>query len=51
MFLDQPTENNVHAGEEVVVVDNPPATPSTSVGSEAGKDTRTEPEMDESMIS
>ncbi|KAH8622003.1 hypothetical protein J4E82_011436 [Alternaria postmessia] len=53
MFLDQPAENNVHAGEEVevVVVDNPSATPSTSVDSEVAKDTTREPELDETMIS
>ena len=51
MFLDQRAENNVHAGEEVVVVDDPSATSSTSVDNEAAKDARTEPEQDESIIS
>jgi hypothetical protein len=48
MFLDQPAENNVHAGEEVVVVDNPSTTPNTSVDSE---DVRRESELNESIIS
>jgi hypothetical protein len=51
VFLDQPAENNVHGGEEVVVVDNLSATPSTNVDSEAAKDARTEPELDDNMIS
>ncbi|KAK7177680.1 hypothetical protein PSPO01_16274 [Paraphaeosphaeria sporulosa] len=53
MLLDQPTENNVHAGEEVDVVDNPSTTPSTSVDNEAAADARRESnlEQNESTIS
>lgn len=46
MLFDRPAENNFHAGEEVVVVDNPLATPSTSVDDEAAEDARGEPEME-----
>jgi hypothetical protein len=53
ILLDQPAENNVHAGEEVVGVNNPSTTPSTSVDNEAGADTRRESNMEsnESTIS
>jgi hypothetical protein len=47
MSLDQPAENNVYAGEEVVVVGNPSTTPKTSVDSE---DARRELEWNESTI-
>jgi hypothetical protein len=48
VFLDQPAENNVHAGEGVVVIDDPSTTPNTSVDSE---DARRESELNESTIS
>jgi hypothetical protein len=51
MFPHKPTENNIHAGEEVVVVEKPSATPSTSVDGEAAEDAREEPNMDEFAIS
>ena len=51
MFLDQPAEDNFDAGEEVVVADSPSATPSMSVDSEAAKDARREPELEETIIS
>jgi hypothetical protein len=38
-FVDQPAENNIHAGEEVVVADDPPTTPGTSAD-EAAADAR-----------
>jgi hypothetical protein len=45
-FLDQPAENNVHAGEEVVVADDPSAIPSTSVDNEAAADARRESNLE-----
>ncbi|KAH7082504.1 hypothetical protein BKA63DRAFT_598668 [Paraphoma chrysanthemicola] len=48
IFLNEPGEDNVHAGEEVVVVDNPLTTPSTSVEIE---DARRELELDRCTIS
>ena len=53
ILLDQPAENNVHAREEVVGVNNPSTTLSTSVDNEAAADTRRESNMEsnESTIS
>jgi hypothetical protein len=51
LFPDKPDENNIHAGEEVVVVENPSATPRTSVDGEAAEDAREEPDMDEFAMS
>jgi hypothetical protein len=51
IFPDQPAENKVYAGEEVVVVEKPSATPSTSVDGEAAESARRGPEMDDSAMS
>jgi hypothetical protein len=40
MLLDQPAKKNVHAGEEVDVVDNLSTIPSTSIDDEAEADAR-----------
>jgi hypothetical protein len=42
MSLDQLAKKDVHAGEEVDVVDDPSTTPSTSVDNEAAADARRE---------
>lgn len=51
IFPDQLAEINIHAGEEVVLVEKPSATLSTSVHSEAAEDAREESDMDEFAIS
>jgi hypothetical protein len=47
ILLDQPGKKDVHAGEEVDVVDDPSTTPSTSMDKEAAADTRRESNLEQ----
>jgi hypothetical protein len=46
MLLDQPVENNIHAGEHVDVAGNSSITPSTSVNNRAAADANRESNLE-----